>query len=235
MKKKDVWRSEWHEVTNTEAHQITGSTLNPGQVFPFPTSDLPTQLQKLPGLYTSFISGYGTASVSPEKVIVLGEVAAVREGDGKGKGYVWAFGVSGSGVYVNGPYKFFDGHHFDRNGPIPVEKLFGNVPSYPSPPAATSVPTVPIEPSLASARKKAVFHLFNATAVSVYVSGDFNGWAISPMNRREDGFWEATLDLAPGRYEYKFVVDGVWQHDATCADLVQNAYGTQNSVMTIME
>jgi hypothetical protein len=82
-------------------------------------------------LYASFISGYVNESVSPEGVAMLGEVAAVREDAGKGKGYVWVFGLSGSNVYVNGPYKYFDGHHFANTGSIPVEKLFGNVPEPP--------------------------------------------------------------------------------------------------------
>jgi hypothetical protein len=43
-------------------------------------------------------------------------------------GYVWAFGVSGSGVYINGPYKFFQGHHFNDTGSVPLDKIFGNVP-----------------------------------------------------------------------------------------------------------
>ncbi len=33
------------------------------------------------------------------------------------------------------------------------------------------------------------------------------------MTRRPDGTWEATLPLAPGRYAYKFKVDGRWTLD----------------------
>jgi hypothetical protein len=129
--KRDVWRSEWHQVTNAEAHEVTGSSVTPGVVYPYDINQLPFQIQKLPGLYASFVSGYATASVSPENVSVLGEVAAVRTDKGIGKGYVWVFGVSGSGVYINGPYKFFDDHHFPNTGSVPVENLFGHVPPYP--------------------------------------------------------------------------------------------------------
>lgn len=48
----------------------------------------------------------------------------------------------------------------------------------------------------------------------VCVSGDFNNWSgILHPCRRQDGVWTATLDLAPGQHQYKFVVDGVWVPD----------------------
>lgn len=128
----DIWRTDWHQITNTEAHAITGSTATPGIVHPYEIQKLPSQLQKLPGLYAAYISGYSTESISPEGVAVLGEVVAARADEGIGKGYVWAFGISGSGVYINGPYKYFDGHHFPDTGSVPIEKLFGNVPPYTS-------------------------------------------------------------------------------------------------------
>ena len=128
---KDEWRSEWHLISNSEAHAATGSTASPGSVFPYAIASLPSQLQKLPGLTAAYISGYATSSISPEGVEVLGELAAVREDQGIGKGYVFVFGTSGSNVYFNGPYKFFDGHHFQNVGSVPIDKLFGNVPPFP--------------------------------------------------------------------------------------------------------
>jgi len=59
---------------------------------------------------------------------MLGEVAALRSDQGIGKVYVWVFGLSGSGVYFNGPYKYLEGHHFTDTGSIPSDKLFGNIP-----------------------------------------------------------------------------------------------------------
>ena len=128
----DTWREDWHPVKNTEAHALTGSSARPGEVYSYDIHQLPSQLQKLPGLYASYISGYMTQSISPEGVTVLGEVVAARADEGIGKGYVWVFGLSGSGVYFNGPYKPFDGHHFPDTGSVPVDKLFGKVPEYPS-------------------------------------------------------------------------------------------------------
>lgn len=51
-------------------------------------------------------------------------------------------------------------------------------------------------------------------ARDVSLAGEFNGWDPRglPMERR-DGAWVATVDLEPGRYAYKLVVDGTWITD----------------------
>ncbi|MBX2874126.1 MAG: serine hydrolase [Saprospiraceae bacterium] len=49
----------------------------------------------------------------------------------------------------------------------------------------------------------------NAKLVSV--AGDFNGWKeLGNLMQRRNGVWVTSIDLDPGKYEYKFVVDGVW-------------------------
>lgn len=62
-----------------------------------------------------------------------------------------------------------------------------------------------------------VFRLLAPSAKVVYLGGSFNDFdgRHHPLTRRPDGVWETTLDLAPGRYEYKFKVDGVWTLDPT--------------------
>ena len=51
--------------------------------------------------------------------------------------------------------------------------------------------------------------------------------------KRVPGGWEMRLQLEPGRYEYKFIVDGQWMEDPTAAENVTNWYGTLNSVRYI--
>ena len=53
------------------------------------------------------------------------------------------------------------------------------------------------------------------------------------MSRQEDGLWETSLALPPGRYEYKFVVDGQWRPDPNAHENVFNAHGTLNSVVEV--
>ena len=79
------------------------------------------------------------------------------------------------------------------------------------------------------------FILDSPNAVSVSVCGDFNDWTpgATPLKRQPGGPWRTALALAPGRYEYKFVVDEVWVSDPGARQSVQNEHGTQNSVIEV--
>jgi 1,4-alpha-glucan branching enzyme len=80
------------------------------------------------------------------------------------------------------------------------------------------------------------FTLEKPQAECVYVSGDFNGWSATSvrMIRREGNcIWDKRLTLPPGRYEYKFVVDGEWIADPAAREQTSNAYGSLNSVVEV--
>ena len=53
------------------------------------------------------------------------------------------------------------------------------------------------------------------------------------MKRQADGHWATTIALAPGRYEYKFIVDGHWIPDPLVHEHVWNQQGTLNSVVEV--
>jgi 1,4-alpha-glucan branching enzyme len=81
-----------------------------------------------------------------------------------------------------------------------------------------------------------VFALERPDAKEVYLCGDFNQW--SPMTLRmlqwnADGHWEKRVTLPPGRYEYKFIVDGEWVHDAKARENAPNVHGSLNSVVKV--
>lgn len=61
------------------------------------------------------------------------------------------------------------------------------------------------------------FRLLAPAAREVLLGGSFNGFNGShdPLARGEDGIWETTLSLRPGRHTYKFKVDGEWLLDPT--------------------
>jgi len=82
---------------------------------------------------------------------------------------------------------------------------------------------------------KVTFVLFEPNAKQVSLCGEFNGWSINatPMKRDDAGHWETTVALAPGRHEYKFVVDGNWKHDPLARVNVWNENGTLNSVAQV--
>ena len=55
-------------------------------------------------------------------------------------------------------------------------------------------------------------------AKAVHIVSSFNNWQMfdTPLRRTENG-WVTKLDLPPGRYLYKFIVDGMWTNDPTTA------------------
>ena len=47
------------------------------------------------------------------------------------------------------------------------------------------------------------------------------------------GIYSATVQLAPGEYQYKFVIDGTWCADPENENSVKNDQGTFNSVVVV--
>lgn len=79
------------------------------------------------------------------------------------------------------------------------------------------------------------FRLFAPEAKEVSLVGDFCDWQGDecPMRRAKDGSWKKRLQLHPGRYEYRFVVDGHWWTDPENPARQQNPYGQDNSVLIV--
>lgn len=80
------------------------------------------------------------------------------------------------------------------------------------------------------------------TAQAIFLAGSFNDWnhSATPMTREGPGHWAVTLPLPPGRYEYKFVVDGVWccepgctAQEIQCPNCVMNEFGTMNRMLEV--
>jgi 1,4-alpha-glucan branching enzyme len=77
---------------------------------------------------------------------------------------------------------------------------------------------------------------FAGAAQSVALAGDFNQWAINadPMVRQADGTWTIVKSLPPGRYAYKFVVNGtVWKHDDANPESADDGLGGKNSIVEV--
>lgn len=84
--------------------------------------------------------------------------------------------------------------------------------------------------------KERSFRFFAPNAKEVYIVGDFNNWKIdeaSKLKRTEEGNWEKSLYLLPGRYRYKFVADGLWFWDPQNPEKEPNPYGDFDSVFKI--
>jgi 1,4-alpha-glucan branching enzyme len=77
---------------------------------------------------------------------------------------------------------------------------------------------------------------FNApAAMSVQLVGDFTHWQKNPINlhKAEGGVWRTSVNLEPGTYHYRFLVDGQWRDDPECIVRVGNAYGSEDSVRRV--
>jgi hypothetical protein len=71
-------------------------------------------------------------------------------------------------------------------------------------------------------------------AQNVIVTGNFNGWREDSFKMtQKDGIWTYTLYLKPGKYIYKFIVDGRWLIDPANQYWEENREGTGNSVLWI--
>jgi len=87
----------------------------------------------------------------------------------------------------------------------------------------------------AGAEKEVEFKLEAPYATQVFLAGEFNEWSptATPMEKDETGTWHVKIKLKPGRYEYKFVVDGTWMEDPANPEKVPDPYGGYNSVLTV--
>ena len=106
----------------------------------------------------------------------------------------------------------------------------------PSKPRTEKKPTASKAPSRI-AGKTAAFALHAPQATKVFVAGCFNDWnqVATPLERDEAGSWKCAVTLAPGQYEYRFVVDGEWCDDPLNSMLSSNEMGTQNCILIVEE
>jgi len=68
---------------------------------------------------------------------------------------------------------------------------------------------------------------------NVEIAGDWsNNWDSTPCVQNPEGLYEASLDLSPGTYQYKYRVNDTWILDST-KDTVRTSDGIQNNVLTV--
>jgi len=81
-----------------------------------------------------------------------------------------------------------------------------------------------------------MFELDAPQAKVVRVTGEFTNWSregLAMESDPADGLWKVTVDIAPGEYEYRFIVDGVWIRDPNNKDYVRNEFGQENSLLIV--
>jgi chromosome partitioning protein len=81
-----------------------------------------------------------------------------------------------------------------------------------------------------------LFSYFDERAGDVKVAGNFNDWDASDryrLRRNGSGDWRLYLPLNPGRYQYKFIVDGEWREDPENPCQAKGDSGERNSVIEV--
>lgn len=68
----------------------------------------------------------------------------------------------------------------------------------------------------------------------VYLAGNFNNWNPSDAqylmkDDDGDGIYSITVKLAPGTYQYKYVIEGKWFQDTYAPGAAPDGFGGQNS------
>ena len=72
----------------------------------------------------------------------------------------------------------------------------------------------------------------------LYLVGEFNEWneTATPMQKADDGSWSVKLTLEGDRdYQYRYRDNnGVWHNDWAADAYMRNTYGSDNSVVSLM-
>ncbi len=83
---------------------------------------------------------------------------------------------------------------------------------------------------------KIVFEYSEAQdAEVVYVAGSFNNWNPTGLKMEKvNGVWRAVIDLEPGEYQYKFVINGKdWVTDPDAPAFVDDGFGGKNGLFVV--
>ena len=81
------------------------------------------------------------------------------------------------------------------------------------------------------------FSIAAPQVTQVFLAGEMTDWDAGKraMQRDASGTWRTTLDLQPGQWLYKFVVDGQWVQDPATPDHDADGQGGQHSFVFVGE
>ena len=86
----------------------------------------------------------------------------------------------------------------------------------------------------APAKKSVTFTVNADKGKEVYLAGSFNEWSTTAKKMAyKAGVYSATVQLAPGEYQYKFIIGDKWATDDQNTEFVPNDKGTFNSKLVV--
>ena len=87
-----------------------------------------------------------------------------------------------------------------------------------------------------TAEKSVSFTVRADAGKTVYLAGCFNKWSPTGkkmVDKKKNGVYSATVKLAPGEYQYKFIIGDKWATDDQNTEFVPNDKGTFNSKLVV--
>ncbi len=120
-------------------------------------------------------------------------------------------------------------------GVVPEKKAEIKPPEVKPSPVATAIKSPAPAVAAAPQNQEVKFELYQRNARAVFLAGTFNNWNPQgiPLKTSGKGKWEVTLSLPPGKYEYRFIVDGKWIEDPLAKESVANPFEGSNSILVV--
>ena len=133
--------------------------------------------------------------------------------------FSWEFKFVINGKYWAEPFR-------ETSNTVPAADTFGN---------RLHVYNLRVYTARTSEDGNTVFRLKGyKNAQNVILTGSFNRWdeELFKMHKTDEG-WAIALQIKPGEYEYKFIVDGNWIEDPENPSKAKNEFGEYNSVINV--
>lgn len=91
------------------------------------------------------------------------------------------------------------------------------------------------KPTLKPSLRRIPFAITVEGAREVALTGDFSKWSASgiKLTRSQGSEWQIVLELLPGEYQYRILVDGKWSDYPKEAKRVPNGLGGTNCVLVV--
>ena len=86
------------------------------------------------------------------------------------------------------------------------------------------------------ALKSVTFTVHAEAGQDVRLAGSFTDWETKAKKmtfKKQNGVYSATVKLAPGEYQYKFIIGDKWATDDQNTEFVPNDKGTFNSKLVV--
>jgi len=98
---------------------------------------------------------------------------------------------------------------------------------------------LPVTRQVPQTPREVVVRFADPGASDVRIAGDFNGWVPDKDVRSQvqaegpNRVWTKILQLPPGTYQYRYVVDGEWREDPENPNVTSAPAGGRNSVLVV--